>query len=277
MTGRVDSSQCDSSRCDSSRRPQSLAGKVAVVTGASRGIGLATATSLAARGVRVAMLARNGARLDQAAKTIGDAALPVPTDISDPDAVRTAFEQVLNQFGRLNIVVNNAGMAGLHRVEEATDADLRAEVATNFLGLVYCTRQAIPKLREAGGGDIVNISSTSVKDPYPYLSMYAATKAAVETFSVAVRREVKQDGTRVIVLRCGNTWTGFGESWDAEVLAKAYQAWVAGGYVGRDGCLDPHVVGEAVAYAVASPAQACIEVLELGPTIHAPSEPPVGN
>jgi short-subunit dehydrogenase len=142
---------------------------------------------------------------------------------------------------------------------------------------VYCTREAIPRLREAGGGDIVNISSMSVKDPFPYLSMYASTKAAVETFSVAVRREVKRDGTRVIVLRCGNTWTGFGEAWDAEIVAKAYQAWVAGGYAGWDGCLDPHVVGEAVAHALASPAQACIEVLELGPTIHAPSEPPVGK
>jgi meso-butanediol dehydrogenase/(S,S)-butanediol dehydrogenase/diacetyl reductase len=264
-------------RADPSGQAQSLAGKVAIVTGASRGIGLATATSLAARGVRVAMLARNGSRLGQAATALGDAALPVPADISDPDAVRAAFARVNDQFGRLDILVNNAGMAGLHRVEDATDADLRAQVATNFLGVVYCTREAIPKLREAGGGDIVNISSVSVQDPYPYLSMYAATKAAVETFSVAVRREVKRDGTRVIVLRCGNTWTGFGEAWDAETLARAYQAWVAGGYAGPDGCLDPHVIGEAVAHTVASPVQACVEILEIGPTIHAPSEPPVGK
>ncbi len=258
---------------DPSIRPTSLAGKVAVVTGASRGIGLSIARALAARDVRVALLARDAERLDQAAHELGDHTLPLAADISEPQAVHTAFERVQARFGRLDILVNNAGVARPHRVEDASDAELHAQVATNFLGMVYCARAAIPLLRQAGGGDIVNISSDSVKYPFPYLSVYAATKAAVEMFSVALRREVQKDGTRVILLRCGPTWTMFHAAWDPEVAQQAFQTWAAEGYIGRGGCLDPDVVGETVAQAVGYPAQVCPEILEIGPTAHAPVEP----
>ncbi len=258
---------------DPSIRSTSLAGKVAVVTGASRGIGLSIARALAAREVRLALLARDVERLRDVVREAGDGALPLAADISDPHAVRAAFERVHAHFGRLDILVNNAGVARPHRVEDATDAELQSQVATNFLGMVYCTRAAVPLLRQAGGGDIVNISSDSVKDPFPYLSIYAATKAAVEMFSVALRREVQKDGTRVILLRCGPTWTMFHAGWDPAVAQQAFQTWADEGYVGRGGCLDPDVVGETVAQAVAYPAQVCPEILEIGPTAHAPVEP----
>jgi len=259
---------------DPSLAPRSLAGKVAIVTGASRGIGLAAARALAARGMRVAMLARDGAVLRESAAALGDAALPVVADVSDPTSVQGAFSAVHDRFGRLDVLVNNAGMAALARVEDVGDAELRAQVGTNLLGLVYCTRAAIPRLREAGGGDIVNVSSTSVGDPYPFLSIYTATKAAVETLSVALRRETRADGTRVIVLRCGPAWTAFGEKWDPDATQRALQSWATGGYAGLSGAMDPAVVGEAIAHAVALPAQASVELLEIGPTIHAPGHAP---
>lgn len=252
-----------------------LSGRRAVVTGASRGIGLATARALVARGARVALLARGGKRLEQAAADLGEAATAIRADVSDPDSVRAAFTQVRAKLGGLDILVNNAGMAGLHTVEAASDKELRAQIDTNLLGVVYCARAAIPMLREAGGGDIVNVSSSAVADPYPYLSIYAATKAAVEMFSVALRREVAADGTRVTVFRSGPAWTAFNESWDAETAAKAYQAWEEGGYPGWGGSMDPDVVGGAIAQIVALPKQASTEFFELHPTIHAPSEPQV--
>ncbi len=259
---------------DPSTHLQSLDGKTALVTGASRGIGLAIATALAARGVRVALLARPGAQLDQAAAGLGARAIAVPADITQPDAVRAAFVRLEATFGRLDILVNNAGLSGLHRVEKVSDAALRREVDTNFLGLVYCTRAAIPLLRAAGGGDIVNVSSNAATEPYPFLSIYAATKAAVELFSVALRREVEADGTRVIVLRCGPTWTNFHEQWDPVETAEALQVWTAGGYAGMRRCLDPAAVGETVALLLTVPRQACPDLVELDPTGHAPSSPP---
>jgi NADP-dependent 3-hydroxy acid dehydrogenase YdfG len=251
----------------------SLAGKVAVVTGASRGIGLAIARALARRGARLALIARDAARLREAAASIGAGVLAIAGDIGDPAAVRDAADRIVAHFGRLDILVNNAGLAGLHRIEDATDAELRAQIDTNLLGLVYWTRAAIPHLRAAGGGEILNVSSTSMKDPYPYMGIYSATKAAVESLSVALRREVKADGIRVTVFRCGPTWTGFGDHWDPDTAQRAFQAWAAGGYAGLAGCMDPDVVGEAVAQVLTLPAQACMEIFELDPTIHAPSAP----
>ena len=162
-------------------------------------------------------------------------------------------------------------------IEDLTDADLRAQLGTNFLGLVHCTREAIPKLRDAGGGDIVNVSSTSVRDPYPYMSIYSATKAAMESFTIALRREVKADGTRVILLRCGPSWTTFGDRWDPGTAGVALQEWAEGGYAGLDGCMDPRIAGEAVAHAVMYPKQACMELLEINPTVHAPGAPNAGK
>lgn len=260
---------------DPSLGPRALAGKVAVVTGASRGIGFATARALVTRGMRVAMLARNAVSLHGAAAALGEAAIPVVADVSDAASVEAAFAQVDARCGRLDVLVNNAGMAALGRVEEVGDADLCAQVGTNLLGLVHCTRAAIPRLREAGGGDIVNVSSSSVKDPYPFLAIYTATKAAVEMLSVALRREVEADGTRVIVLRSGPAWTAFGERWDPEATARALSAWMEGGYAGLGAAMDPAIVGEAIAHAVASPAQAAFEFLEIGPTTRAPGPPDV--
>ena len=109
-----------------------------------------------------------------------------------------------------------------------------------------------------------------MNDPYPYLSIYAATKAAVEMFSVALRREIKQDGTRVIVLRLGPSWTTFNERWDPDTADRAFKAWDEGGYAGWDGSMDPLIVGEAIAQALAYPPQAGMDFFEINPTAKAP-------
>ncbi|MFP6626720.1 MAG: SDR family oxidoreductase [Deltaproteobacteria bacterium] len=250
-----------------------LNGKRAIVTGASRGIGLAIARSLAEGGARVALLARNADRLEQAADQIGHGALAVVADVSDPGSVAAAFETVGTKMGGLDILVNNAGVSGLYLIEEAKDDEVARHVATNFLSVVYCARAAIPMLRAAGGGDILNVSSSAVDNPYPYMALYAATKAAVEQLSVALRREVRSDGIRVSVFRAGPTWTNFNRDWDPQTAARAFAAWTEGGFPGWSGSLEPRVVGEAVASALCAPAQASMEFFELHPTVNAPPEP----
>ena len=248
---------------------QSLEGRVALVTGASQGIGLAIAQQLAGRGARVAMLARSKDKLEQAAAAIGDAAIAIQTDIGDPDAVRSAFETVGNTFGRLDILVNNAAIGYIGKVEKLTDAAIESHMNTNVSGMIYCCREAIPLLKQSACADIINLSSDSVPDPFPYLTLYATTKGAVEVFTKALRRELRPDRIRVTLMRPGPTVTGFAEAWDQDLAAEAFQVWQAGGYLPADGegggAMDIETVANTVIFIVSQPAAAYIEFLEVRP------------
>ena len=249
-----------------------LAGRTALVTGGSRGLGFAAAEALCAAGARVAVLARDAERLAEAAARLGAGALPIVADVSDPVSVREAFAKVRAAFGRLDALVNNAAIGRLHRLEDASDESLRAQVDTNLLGVLYCCREAIPWLRAGGGGDIVNVSSDSVRDPFPYLLVYAATKGGVEVFTHGLRRELRPDGIRVTLLRAGPALTSFGESWDPEQASLASRAWLEGGYLGPDGVLDPRVIGESLVHVLSRPAGAGVEVLEVRPSAAGPGQ-----
>lgn len=242
---------------------ESLAGKVAAVTGASRGIGLATARVLAERGARVALIARNRATLDAAVSTIGDAALAVVANVCEPDSVRAAFAEIEREAGRLDLLVNNAAIARLHRVEEASDEDLAAAVGTNFLGVLYCTRAAIPLLR-ASGGVVVNLSSEGVRRPFPLLSVYLATKGAVEMLSLALSEELRSDGIRVTLLRSGGSSAGFAQDWEPEARRRALELWSERGlldFVGRP--MAPEAIAESIVHAATRPAGLGVDFLEV--------------
>ena len=242
-----------------------LEGQVAIVTGGSRGIGLATARVLARQGARVALIARGQLPLAEAAAQLGDAALAVPADISDPDAVRVAFERVQRELGRLDILINNAALSRLHTIEQARDEDILATVGSNFLGPVYCVRAAVPLMRATGGGQIVNISSEAVTRPFPYLSLYVATKGALEALSLALREELKPDGIRVTLLRTGATASdGFTREWDPRVTEQAMRVWKERGLLDFGGTpMSTEVVAEAILHAVTRPAGASIDFLDL--------------
>ncbi|MGX1675509.1 SDR family oxidoreductase [Streptomyces sp. NPDC055400] len=210
-----------------------LVGRTALVTGASQGVGLAVARALAAAGVRVGLLARPGHALDEAAKELGKAGLPLPADLCDPDEVRAAFAAVRHEFGGLDYLVNNAATARPHRIEDLADAQLGREVGTNLLGPLYTVREAVPLLRRSGVAHIVNLSSESTADPYPYLLVYAATKSALETLTRGLAHELRPDGIRCTLLRVGQTATGFKSDWDPGQLEKAMNAWEAGGFLAR--------------------------------------------
>ena len=257
-------SQSLSSSLSSSERG-ALEGRTAIVTGASRGIGLATARALVERGARVGLLARSQEPLREAARTFGEAAIAIPADVSDPRSVAAAFDTAVQHFGRLDVLVSNAGLGRPSVLEHASDADLRAQVETNLLGAVYCARAAIPRLRASGGGDIVQLSSDSVCDPLPRLAVYTATKAAVEAFARALREELRDDRIRVSVVRAGPTLTGFASEWEPESAREAFELWRESGRLREGEVLQPSQVAEAIVGVIARPAGAEVSLLEVRP------------
>lgn len=241
-----------------------LGGKVAIVTGASRGMGYSIAERLVHEGARVAMVARGANDLEQAASRIGSSALPLACDIGDPDAVRKTFAAVAAQWGGLDILINNAALATPNPIEEANDGDVRTEIMVNIAGPLYCCREAIPLMRARGGGDIVNISSESVRHPYPHLTLYAATKAALEVFSTGLQGEVANDGIRVTVYRSGNVRGTFSQNWSDKARTRARAAARARGFYHESGAqIEPEIPAEMIANLLALPFEAQVDLIEL--------------
>jgi NAD(P)-dependent dehydrogenase (short-subunit alcohol dehydrogenase family) len=183
------------------------------------------------------MLARGRERLDETAAGLGDRAIPLATDVGDPDSVRGAFAQVEERFGKLDILINNAAIYRPCAVELLSDKDISRQIFTNFAGPIYTCRAAIPLMRAAGSGDIVNTSSESTLDPFPMLSMYVSTKSALEMFGRVLAQEVRDDDIRVTTLVQG-TASGTGEgstdwAWDPEHGAAALELWTEMGLLNR--------------------------------------------
>src|ERR1700722_9413973 len=149
---------------------RSLEGKVVVVSGASMGVGRATAQRFAQQGATVVLLARRKLLLDEIAESIGANAVPIVTDITSSAEVGAAFDEGAAQFGRFDILINSAGASRIRLIEEASDEDIAVTVNTNLIAPIYTTRAAIPLLRAAGGGDIMNISSEITLDDMPMMT-----------------------------------------------------------------------------------------------------------
>ena len=183
-----------------------LDGKVAVVTGASSGIGEATAELFAAEGAKLALVARRHDRLVELGNRIeasGGEALAIEADVSDHGSVEALVGQVKGQFGGLHILVNNAGVMLLGAVDGANVEEWRRMVDVNLLGLLYCTREAMPVIRESGGGDIVNVSSVAGRTAHLGSAVYNLTKWGVTGFSEALRQEAMHSNIRVTCVEPG--------------------------------------------------------------------------
>jgi NAD(P)-dependent dehydrogenase (short-subunit alcohol dehydrogenase family) len=180
--------------------PGRLAGKVAAITGATSGSGRAIAKLFANEGADVVLLARGADRIKALESELPGSVVGVPTDVGDPDSVRAAFAAIESRFGRLDILINNAAIYRSYVFENLPDDDIMAQVRTNLLGPIYTCRSAIPLIRAAGGGDIVNTSSEATIEIFPYMSIYAATKAAVEGLSQSLRYELESEEIRVTTL-----------------------------------------------------------------------------
>jgi NADP-dependent 3-hydroxy acid dehydrogenase YdfG len=183
-----------------------LDGKVAAVTGASSGIGEATARALAGAGAAVALGARRVDRLEAIVSGIdesGGRALAVELDVADEASANAFVSETQSQLGGLDILVNNAGVMLLGPVEGAPTDQWRTMVDVNVLGLLYCTHAALPVMRAAGGGHIVNISSVAGRSANAGSAVYNLTKFGVGAFSEALRQEISPAGIRTTIIEPG--------------------------------------------------------------------------
>ena len=184
----------------------SLEGRVAVITGASSGIGEATARALAAEGAAVALGARRVDRLQALAQEIesgGGRAVAIEADLSDESQARSFIERAHSELGGLGILVNNAGLMLLGPVDGADTSEWRRMVEVNLLGLLWCTHAALPLLREGGGGDIVNVSSVAGRRADAGAAVYNLTKWGVTGFSEGLRQEALHSNVRVTCVEPG--------------------------------------------------------------------------
>ncbi|MFW5920054.1 MAG: SDR family oxidoreductase [Halanaeroarchaeum sp.] len=220
-------------------------GTVAVVTGASSGIGEATARALGREGCAVALVARREDRLENVAEEIDARTLAVPTDVTDEAAVRSMVEEVREELGDIDVLVNNAGVARGGPVAEADLAALRRNVRVNLEGVMNVTHAALPNMLETGGGDVVTVSSLSARFPQEGGSGYTASKFGVNGFCRSLRKEMSDESVRVTIVMPGpvvtelNDW----EHWDGRAM-------------------DPADVAETIVFAVSRPEH--VELTEIG-------------
>ena len=169
---------------------------VAIITGAGRGIGRATALELRRRGYRLALAARGAADLNETGRLAGGA-LCLPTDVTDPEQVERLARETQSRLGRIDAVVNNAGLAPVRPIVEMTPDEWRAVIDTNLSGAFYLTRAVWPVFERQRGGVVVNVSSAAARDPFPGFAAYGAAKAGLNLFSLSAAREGERIGVRV--------------------------------------------------------------------------------
>jgi 3-oxoacyl-[acyl-carrier protein] reductase len=211
---------------------EKLTGKVAIVTGGSRGIGLAIARALVGEGVDVAILGRNAAQLAAARSRIESAGPgsveSLEADVRRYDAVERAVEAAVEKFGGLDILVNNAGVGVFIDVGSMTPDQWADVIETNLTGAFNMSHASLPHMRRRGGGFIINISSLAGKNPFANGAAYCASKAGLNSFSEALMQEVRYDNIRVSYVMPGSVATGFsGRDEDAGADWKASAADVA--------------------------------------------------
>jgi NAD(P)-dependent dehydrogenase (short-subunit alcohol dehydrogenase family) len=243
-----------------------LAGNHYVVTGGGSGFGLAIARELVNSGARVTLLGRRPDALEEAVVALGpEQATARVCDVADAGSIRAAFAGIA-AAGTIDGLVNNAGVARPGAVEELVMEEVRQQVDTNFLGTVFCCQAAIPLLRGRPNPRIVNVSSASAwhYDEMAHLSIYAASKAAVERFTRDLRQEVQVDGIGVTTLRPGGAGTQIADAWDPERFQRGFSEWSRSGPYMDVGMEAAHVA-QAVAHVLSYPPGVAVDLLEIRP------------
>jgi NADP-dependent 3-hydroxy acid dehydrogenase YdfG len=243
-----------------------LSGTVALVTGASSGIGEATAVALSQRGAAVALVARRAERLREVAGRIGDGALVIEADVSDQPQAAGAVERAVSEFGRLDTVINNAGVMLLGPVENAPLEEWQRMVEVNVLGVLYTAHAALPHLLKAVEdsprrvADLVNISSVAGRRARRGSGVYNLTKHGVGAFSEALRQEVTERHVRVSLIEPGAVETELSSHNRPEILEQIR---------GRFGNVEPmkaHDIADAILYIVTRPRHVAINEVLIRPT-----------
>jgi NADP-dependent 3-hydroxy acid dehydrogenase YdfG len=236
-----------------------LAGKAAIVTGASSGIGAATARLLAKEGCNVVLAARREDRLNALAAELGEGTLAVPADVTDPAACAALVARTVERFGSLDVLINNAGLGLYGSIAEGNPEDWRKMFDVNVLGVLYTTRAAVRQMLRQGSGDVVFISSLAGRRvPRADGTVYAATKHAVNAIADGLRMDVHEKGVRVINVEPGLVRTEFPES--SYPSAEEY-------YAQREYTpLEAEDVAAAVVYALDQPPRVSVNEILVRPT-----------
>lgn len=232
-----------------------LSGRTALVSGASRGIGLAIARLLVREGARVAMLARGEAELRTSAGELGPDALPFVCDVGDPETARRVAGDVADRFGGApDVLVNNAGLFALSRVDETTVTSFHRMLDVNLVGPFVLMRELLPGMRQRGRGHIVTIGSIADHRIYPENASYSASKFGLRALHEVALAELRGTGVRCTLVSPGPVNTGL---WDE--IAPDDRA----GFTRRREMLSPDAVAEAVLFAVTRPADVNVDELRL--------------
>ncbi len=245
---------------------QKLDGKVAIITGASSGIGAATAIALAEAGARVAISARRLDRLETLARRItaaGGQAMSIAADVADEAQVREMLSQTQSALGRVDILINNAGVALLGPIDGADTEDWRRMMNLNVMGLMYATHAVLPVMKTQGEGHIVNVSSLAGRIANAGTAVYNASKWAVGAFSEALRKEVYRDNIRVSIVEPGVVATEIYDNITNPQVREQTKAYVQS-QTGKP--LQPEDIAAAIVYAVTQPSHVNVNEILIRPT-----------
>ena len=236
----------------------SATGRVAVITGASSGIGEATARALTAADYRVALLARRADRLQALADELGDAAVAIEADVTDRDSLVAAGQRVQDELGGADVLVNNAGVMLLGPFISDQRAEQRQQVEVNLLGAMTATEVFLDQLRD-GGGDLVNVSSVAGRFAWPGGAAYHATKWGLNGWSEALRQELQPD-IRVIVVEPGAVATELAGHITHHETRKGTEDFVA------STAIRPEDIADVIAFAVSRPQSVSLSEILVRPT-----------
>ena len=251
------------------RAATALPPRVAVVTGASAGIGRAIAVGLGELGWTVGLGARRVAQLEETAKLVADAGgtpLVHVLDVTDAASIEAFCECIRAEAGAIQVLVNNAGTALPGAIHEMSDEDHRRIVETNLLGPMLLSRRVVAQLRAGSApGDIVFISSDATVNKRPYLATYLSTKAGIEAFAQTLALESEGVEIRSSIVRVGPTLTGFADDWDLAIFDELMPRWQKFGIQRHFNTMQPEDVARAVVSVVTAPAHMWVPIVELQP------------
>lgn len=240
----------------------------AVVTGASSGIGAATALTLARAGFPVALGARRTERLEEVAAQVradGGEAVVHALDLTDDDSVATFAKAVTEQLGDVEVVVSNAGAVAPGTLSEIDPERVTRELDLTVVGAHRLVRAFAPGMRERRRGDLVFVSSDTAVRARPFMAAYSASKWGLEGLVASLQMELEGTGVRASVVRPGPTWSEMGGDWDPDEAAHVLNQWVRFGLARHPHFMKPTAVAEAIATVVSAPRGVHLKLVEVDP------------
>ena len=241
-----------------------LDSKVVVITGASSGIGEATAEALAEEGATVVVAARREERLSELVERLnggGGKALAVECDVTDEEQAHALIQRAKDEFGQVDILINNAGVMQLSKIEKGLSDEWRTMFDVNVMGLLYTTDAAVQVMKEQGSGHLVNVSSVAGRKSGPLRGAYSGTKFAVNAISEALRQELIEDNIRVTVVEPGAVETELPDHITDEEAREGIQS-----VYGLDDILQAEDIANAIAYCVSQPERVSVNEILIRPT-----------